>query len=257
MVNFDHHSGKHMEIDGARIYVESIGNPNNPVLLVLHGGFGNIEDFNSLISGIEQEFRFIGIDCRGQGKSTLGTKALTYEQIQKDVKHVLEQLEIDTLSIMGFSDGGIVAYRLAALTSLNIEKLVTISADWHSKSIELNREIYSKITGERWRKKFPDTYESYQRQNPEPDFNLLTQHMVKMWLDTSSSGFPDEAVKSISSPLLIIRGNDDHLVSKEAVVELSELVKNSKLLNIALAGHEPFVDQKESFLAGLNNFLAT
>ena len=103
MINFDHHSGKCMEIDGARIYVESIGNPSNPVLLVLHGGFGNIEDFNSLISGIEQEFRFIGIDCRGQGKSTLGTKALTYEQIQKDVEHVLEQLEIKTLSIMAFN----------------------------------------------------------------------------------------------------------------------------------------------------------
>ena len=254
-MNFDHHSGKYISVEGARIYVETIGNSNNPVLLVLHGGFGNIEDFNSIIPGLEKDFRVIGIDSRGQGKSTLGTKVLTYEQMQKDVEHVLEQLEIDTLSIMGFSDGGKVAYRLATLTSLNIEKLVTIGADWNSKGIEPNREIYSKITGESWRKKFPDTYDSYQRQNPEPDFDLLAQSLVKMWLDTSPSGYLNEAVQRIARPLLIVRGNDDHLVSKEAVIELAALVKNSRLLNIPLAGHEAFKDQKELFLAGLNDFL--
>ena len=59
MINFDHHSGKHLEIDGARIYVETIGNPSNPVLLVLHGGFGNIEDFDTVIPELEKEYRIV------------------------------------------------------------------------------------------------------------------------------------------------------------------------------------------------------
>lgn len=83
-MNFDHHSGKYISVEGARIYVETIGNSNNPVLLVLHGGFGNIEDFNSIIPGLEKDFRVIGIDSRGQGKSTLGTKVLTYELTLRD-----------------------------------------------------------------------------------------------------------------------------------------------------------------------------
>lgn len=123
--------------------------------MVLHGGFGTLEDFNIILPELDKNFRVIGIDSRGQGKSTLGEHKLNYEQIQKDVEHVLEYLNIDRLSIIGFSDGGIVAYRLASLTSLKIEKLVTISSRWHLKNTELTRELFLKITGESWQKSFP------------------------------------------------------------------------------------------------------
>ena len=158
MKNFDHNSGEYLEIDDAKIYYEITGNKDRPVLLLLHGAFGNIEDFNTILPDLVNEFKIIGIDSRGQGKSTLGSKTLSYEQIQKDVECILAYLQVDTLSVIGFSDGGIAAYRLASLTSLNIEKLVTIGSDWHFKNTESMREIYLKITGESWRKKFPATY---------------------------------------------------------------------------------------------------
>jgi pimeloyl-ACP methyl ester carboxylesterase len=255
MKNFTHNSGQYLQVDGAKIYYETSGNEDNPTLLFLHGGFGNIENFNTILPDLGEEFQVIGIDSRGQGKSTIGSKELTYEQIQKDVERVLKHLNIDWLTIIGFSDGGIVAYRIAALTSLKIEKLVTIGSDWHLKSTESTKEIFSKITGESWKKKFPATYDAYQKLNPEPNFDLLAQSIVKMWLDPNSSGYPNEVVKNISCPLLIVRGDDDHLVSKSAVVELSELVKNSRLLNIPFAGHAAFEDQKEIFMISLNEFL--
>ncbi len=255
MRNFDHYSGQCLQTDGARIYYEAVGNEDSPALLFLHGGFGNLEDFNIILSDLDKDFRVIGIDSRGQGQSTLGEQELTYEQIQKDVERVLEHLNIDTLSIIGFSDGGITAYRLASLTSLNVEKLVTIGSRWHLKNTEPTREIYLKITGESWREKFPATYDAYQKLNPEPDFDFIAQSLIKMWLDANPSGYPNEAVKNISCPLLIVRGDDDHLVSREAVVELSKLVKNSRLLNIPFAGHAAFEEQKEIFMISLNEFL--
>ena len=256
MKNFDHRSGKHLEINGAKIYFEVTGNESSSALLFLHGGFGNIEDFNSILSNLNNDaFRVIGIDSRGQGKSTLGSGELTYERIQKDIEHVLEHLNIDSFNIIGFSDGGLVAYRLASLSSLNVEKLVTIGAHWHLKNTEPVRELYQKVTGESWRKKFPATYEAYQKLNPEPDFDLLAQSSVKMWLDSAPSGYPNEAVRNISCPLLIVRGDDDHLCSREDVFELSRLVRNSRLLNIPFAGHIAFEDQREIFMLSLNEFL--
>ena len=65
----------------------------------------------------------------------------------------------------------------------------------------------------------------------------------------------DSGEYNISCPLLIVRGDDDHLVSREAVVELSGLVKRSTLLNIPFAGHVAFEDQKEIFAIILNEFL--
>ena len=257
MKRFDHNSGDHLDIDEARIYYELTGNENRPALLVLHGGFGNLENFSSILPGLDKEFNVIGIDSRGHGKSTLGVKALTYERIQEDIERVLNHLDIDTFSIIGFSDGGIVGYRLASLTSLNVEKLVTIGSRWHLKNTGPTRDMFLRITGESWRKKFPATYDSYQKLNPKPDFDVLTQSVVNMWLDSTSSGYPNEAVKNISCPLLIVRGDNDHLLSKEAVIELSGLISNSSLLNIPFAGHAAFEDQKEIFMISLNEFLNT
>lgn len=255
MREFDHKSGVHLDIDGAKIYYEVAGDIDSPTLLVLHGGFGNLENFNSILHDLDKEFRVIGIDSRGQGKSTLGSKRLTYERIQKDIERILDCLEIDTLSIIGFSDGGIAAYRLAALTSLNIEKLVTVGSRWHLKNTEPTRELFLKITGQSWRKKFPATYDVYQELNPEPDFDLLAQSLVNMWLDSTSSGYPNEAVKNIRCPVLIVRGDDDHLLSGEALIELSGFMNNCRLLNIPFAGHAAFEDQKEIFMMSLNGFL--
>lgn len=71
-MKFNHETGEHFEIDGAEIHVEETGDKNAAVLLFLHGGFGNIEDFNIILSLFENEFRAIRIDNHGQGKSTLG-----------------------------------------------------------------------------------------------------------------------------------------------------------------------------------------
>lgn len=251
---FDHRSGEHLETEGAKIYYEVRGNKDGPPLVLLHGGLGNLEDFNVILAGVSDRFKVIGIDSRGHGKSTLGSKELSYEQMQRDVLRVLEHLGLDAVSIVGFSDGGIIAYRLAALTSLRVEKLVTIGADWHSGD-NPTREILSKVTPASWRKKFPATYESYQKHNPEPDFDTFVESVVKMWMDSSASGYPNQAVSNISCPLLIVRGDDDHLVPLKDVVELRGLVEGACLLNISFAGHVAHEDQKDIFLISLKQFL--
>src|SRR6478736_2774553 len=130
MNKFDHNSGKHLAIDEAKIYYEEMGNTDQPALLLLHGGFGNMEDLNAIIPKIEKEFHILGVDSRGQGKSTLGRKKLSYELIQSDIEQLLKHLGIQELNIIGFSDGGIVAYRLAVFSNLKINKLVTIGSRW-------------------------------------------------------------------------------------------------------------------------------
>lgn len=252
---FDHQSGEYLDVDGARIYYEVAGKTNGPALLLLHGGFGNMEDFNGVLAGVASKYKIIGIDSRGQGKSTLGSRLLTYEQMQKDVEAVLKQLNIRTVTIVGFSDGGIVAYRLASSSTVNVKRLVAIGTRWHVKNTEPTREMFLAISGESWRAKFPFMYDVYQRLNPDPDFDELAKALVRMWLDPLPSGHPNEAVENIQCPVLIIRGEEDPLVSREAVVELSKLLKKATLFNIPSAGHVAFMDQKKIFMDALNKFL--
>ena len=251
----NHNSGDHIEIDGVKIYFEIAGGANDPALLFLHGGFGSLEDGNSFLTQLECSYRIIGIDSQGQGASALGRGILSYERLQKNVERILAHLKIDSLGIIGFSDGGIVGYRLASLSGLKITKLVTIGSRWHYKNAEATSDILGRVTAGSWRKRFPDTYEKYCQLNPEPDFDRLAPAIVNMWTDSGSSGYPNEAVKNITCPLLIVRGDDDHLISRECVFELSELVKGSRLFNIPYTGHRAFLDQGKIFNLILNRFL--
>ncbi len=252
---FDHLSGHYLTVDGAEIYYEETGEPDGPALLLLHGGFGNLEDFNGILPELAATHRVIGIDSRGHGKSTRGDLPLTYERIQHDVERVLEHLAVETVRIIGFSDGGIVAYRLAARDTFPVEKLVTIGADWHIKDVEGNRMLFHGLTGGMMKKLLPRAYDAYQQWNPEPDFDRLTRNLVALWLDGSAAGYPNESVKNITCPLLIVRGERDHLCSEKGAEELAALVPNARLLNIPSAGHTAFDDQKDVFLANVNSFL--
>lgn len=256
MRSFDHSSGKHINIDDAKIYYEIVGADTDPVLLFLHGGLGNIEDFNKVISKLPDKFRIIGIDSRGHGKSTLGTQELSYELLQRDVEIILEHLKINELTILGFSNGGVVAYRLAALTNLQINKLITIGAPWNTKHSEHLREAYSQLTSDNWKEHCPSDFESYKKLNPKPEFDRLFSQAVKMALDTSTAGRPNECIQNILCPLLVVRGENDPIVSSSDIFELSQIVNNSHILNIPSAGHEAFQDQHELFTIKLREFLA-
>lgn len=253
MKTFNHKDGNVLSIDTAEIYFEEIGKPEKPVLLLLHGGFGNIEDFNIVISNLKSEFRIIGIDSRGQGKSTIGNKLLTYERLQNDVEQILKHLGINEFSIIGFSDGGIVAYRLATFTNLKIRKLVTIGSRWHKKNVAETIEILSGVNAKKWREKFPEMVSVYDNLNPKPDFDKLSVEVVNMWLNEES--YPNENVKSIQADTLIIRGDKDHLTKRKFVFDIAELIENSNLSNISFAGHAAHIDQTEIIMLTINEFL--
>jgi pimeloyl-ACP methyl ester carboxylesterase len=84
--HFDHKSGEYLTRNGTIIYYKETGKKDGPTLLLLHGVFGDIENFNTIIPGLSDNFRIIGIDSRGHGKSTRDNKELTYELLQKMLK---------------------------------------------------------------------------------------------------------------------------------------------------------------------------
>lgn len=256
MKTFDHQSGQYLSIDTASIYYEVAGTPNKPVLLVLHGGFGNLEELNPVLSKLGKRYTLIGIDSRGHGKSTIGASRLTYERLQKDAEQVLQHLKIESVSILGFDDGGIVAYRMAAYSKLKVERIATIGSRWHYKNADSIRAVLKGAFDSNWKQTFPVIYEDYERLNPESDFNVLAQSLVKMWLDPGASGYPSFNLQRYTGPLLIVRGDKDHLVSPTAVTELAALLPNAVLFNVPFASHAAHAEQKEMVMLALEQFFS-
>lgn len=104
----------------------------------------------------------------------MGNKKITYEQIQFDVEAILKHLNINTVSIIGFSDGGTVAYRIASSYRVKVKTLITMGASWYDNDVTESEAMLKSITPESAKEIFSKNFISYLRLNPEPDFDLFT-----------------------------------------------------------------------------------
>ncbi len=155
---------------------------------------------------------------------------------------------------MGFSDGGVIAYKLAIKKPSLISKLITIGADCNPPGKNLQK-LFSNIIAKSWQKRFPETFELYQQLNPEANFNLLMKYIISMWLDVSATGYPAEQLKKIQCDTLVIRGDNDHLMPRSSILHLNEYLPDAKLLNVPFAGHAAHNDQCEVVSMIVNQFL--
>lgn len=253
---FDHQSGHHLQVGDARIYHEITGNPEGTPLLLLHGGLGKTTDFNGLLDRLPERFKFIGMDLRGHGRSTLGSAPLTYQQYQQDVEALLSHLGIKHYTLLGFSDGGIVAYRLASEHPDAIQKLITVGAQWRLDPEDPIFEMLGSMTADFWESLEPGSTGYYNRHNPEPDFEALVRAVVGLWTDTRTTGYPGKTVEQIQAPTLLIRGDEDHLFSLHEAAMLQQQIEGAKVLNLPFAGHDVHASHPDLFLSVVNAFLS-
>lgn len=252
---FDHQSGHHLPVGDARIYHEITGNPEGTPLLLLHGGLGNLTDFNGLLDRLPKSFQLIGMDLRGHGRSTLGSAPLTYQRHQQDVEALLDHLGIEQCALLGFSDGGIAAYRLAIAQPGRIQKLITVGAQWRLDPDDPVFEMLGSMTADFWESIEPGATGYYTSHNPEPDFEALVKAVVGLWTDTSTTGYPGQRVQQIKAPTLLIRGDEDHLFSLREAAELQQQLEGAKVLNLPFAGHDVHASHPDLFLSVVNAFL--
>jgi len=120
-------AGKTFEFTGNRFYYETYG-AGSPLLLI-HGNGQSIGSFKGQIGAFSKHHQVIAMDSRGQGKSELGTGALTYEQMAEDTNALLEHLHLDHVKVLGWSDGGIIGLLLTIHHPDKVSMLAVMGAN--------------------------------------------------------------------------------------------------------------------------------
>jgi pimeloyl-ACP methyl ester carboxylesterase len=123
----DSAAGKTFMFNRNRFYYETYGR-GLPVLLI-HGNGLSISFFKGQIGTLSRHHHVIAMDSRGQGKSELGTAALTYEGMAEDVNALLEHLKLDHVKVLGQSDGGIIGLLLAIHHPDKVSMLAVMGAN--------------------------------------------------------------------------------------------------------------------------------
>jgi pimeloyl-ACP methyl ester carboxylesterase len=136
-------TGHYFNVGDARMYYEIYG--KGQPLVMLHGGvYGYIDEFEGLIPLLAEHYQVICIATRGHGRSEIGTGRFTYRQRADDAFKVIRSITSDSVTIVGFSEGGFTGLELAALHPELVKRLVAMGVgDYpidHSKDTHYSPE---------------------------------------------------------------------------------------------------------------------
>ncbi len=96
------------------------------VVLMVHGNMSSSVHYEPLITRIQDHFRCIAVDLRGFGDSTYNNRFDSLDELAEDVNLLLEKLEIPSVYLVGWSNGGGVGLKLCALHPEKIKKFFDI-----------------------------------------------------------------------------------------------------------------------------------
>ena len=134
-----------LPIDGAQIAYRRIG--NGRPLVVLNGFAATSADWDpSFIDVLASSNELILVDNRGIGSSMDNGRPFGIDQLADDAARVIEMLDVERPSVLGWSMGGFIAQRLALRHPEHINKLVLLSTDPGGANADLaSADVWSKL----------------------------------------------------------------------------------------------------------------
>ena len=122
-------------------YFIAISNP----LLLLHGNSSSINLFEKQIPEFRKQYRVIAVDTRGQGKSSEDGKTYTYDLFADDMNALLDYLRLDSVNIVGWSDGGNTGLLMAMKYPKKVKKLVTMGANVFIDKTVVDKWVFKEL----------------------------------------------------------------------------------------------------------------
>jgi pimeloyl-ACP methyl ester carboxylesterase len=218
------HGGQCFNRDEGCIYYETYG--AGPPVLVLHGGLDFIDGMSSQIRALANSHFVIAPDSRGHGKSTDSDTPLSYSLMSDDMLKLLNHLEIDTVDVVGWSDGGIIGLDLAMRHPERIRKLVAISANYDVDGL-VEPPILTAETP-----RAPFRYWLFARDSTH--WPLLYRKVVSMW--QTQPHYTSDDLSHIRASTLIMAGEFD-MVKREHTNQLAKAIPASRKITIEGATH--------------------
>ncbi len=227
-------AGDYFDSDGVKLYYEIYGS-GDPILMLRGGVYGYIDEFEPFIPKLAEKHQVICLGTRGHGKSEIGHEPFTYEQRAKDAYRLLQHLNIDQALVIGFSDGGFSALKLAALYPEAVSRLIAMGVADLPKG---GRSTTTNYTPESLMAESGAFFETRLKLTPEPDrWGESLQYLNHLYNEDYLSA---ETLEQIKCPVLLMNGEKDRYAGVDAFVQAYKYIPNAHLSIIPNCGHVIF-----------------
>ena len=225
------------DVNGLRMYYETYG--QGKPLLLIHGGGSTIQtSFEKIIPLLARNRKLIAVELQAHGRTSDRNADLSFEQDADDVAALLKHLHIDKADFFGFSNGGTTVLQVAIRHPGIVNKIIAGSA--LTKRNGVPGWFWDFMQGAKL-ENMPEQLKTAYRQ-VAPDTNgLQVMHDRDAKRMVNFKDIPDEQLRSIKAPALIIIGDKD-VISPEHALEMHRLIANSSLAIIP-GGHGEYMGE--------------
>ena len=239
-VPYGSNNGKYVTIKGAKVYYEEYG--KGTPLLLLHGGFGSISNFNQVIGPLSKNYRVIAIDSPGQGRSEQ-IDAISYQIYANYYSAFIDQMKLDSVYVLGWSDGGNSAYILAYDRPDKVKKVIVSGSNsdtdgYPDGAIDAMKkwtpETISEEFKEYWLKDFLKL--SPNKNNWQKSYMQLKD----MWI--TKEVISNDHLSKIKSKFLIVYGDRD-VTKLEHGLHIYRTIPGSQLTILPNTSHMVFMEK--------------
>ena len=273
-----------INVRGVDHYYQWIRNPQKtdkkPVMVFIHGWAGSARYWESTANALSEDFDCLLYDMRGFGRSKLPPNPieLSYEMSDyaDDLAILLDQLEISEISLHAHSMGASVATFFINRHRDRVKHaILTCNGifEYDEKAFKAFHKFGAYVVKFRykWFLKIPLADRMFMARflsrpiNKSDRYAFLEDFLLADYesaLGTIYTSVSKEAVEimpqefsEIEVPTLLVSGEKDQIIPAEMAKQAARLNDKLEYLEISNTGHFPMLEDSDSYLKGVKNFL--
>jgi pimeloyl-ACP methyl ester carboxylesterase len=270
--------------DGTRLAVHVIG--SGPPIVCMPGGPGRASDYLEDVAGLSTTHTLLRLDARGSGLSELpeDRESLSFPRLADDIEALRIERGLDTIDLLAHSAGCFVSLVYAARYPERLSRLIllTPSGRGFGEPDEDIAAIRASRSAEPWYAAAAAveaeiaTWPANRRERPHRDLRVFgygrwderaqahaastdTQMSLRAMAAFGPASFDGPTfladLKRFTGPALVVVGSVDGATGVKAGYVIAGALPDARVVEIAGAGHYPWIDAPDDLSEILLGFL--
>ncbi|MFA1622475.1 alpha/beta fold hydrolase [Rhizobium mongolense] len=235
-------------VNDIKMYYAEYG-AGDPILFI-HGGLGSADVWGRQVEDFAKDHLVIVADSRGHGRSTRSGQPFGYDLMTSDYVALLDYLKLDKVTLVGWSDGGIIGIDMAMKHPEKLTRVIAQAANVTTEGVKPDV-----MTNKTFSDYIKSAGEAYKKLSPTPnEYDAFVNQISAMWM--SEPAWTAADLGKITVPVTLAIGDHDEAIKLDHTERMAKEIPGAKLVILKDASHFAMLQDPEGYDAMIRDAMA-